>query len=138
MRFTLGSTPLRPCHVLIVEDNDDGRESLRLLLELLGCRVEVACDGSEGVRKALAEHPELALIDVNLPLLDGYQVAAFLRDALDGTILLVAYTALDREEVGERIAQAGFDGHIVKPAELSELAAWLQRASEPATPCVPN
>ncbi len=130
MRSILGSSPLWPCHVLIIEDNDDGRTSLRLLLEILGCHVEVASDGSEGVRKALAEHPELALIDVNLPLLDGYQVAALLRDALDGTIFLVAYTALDSADTGDRLARAGFDGHIVKPAELRELTAWLQRVME--------
>ena len=129
MRALINSFPFRPCHVLIIEDNEDGRDSLRLLLEQLGCRVAVAGDGFEGVRKALAEHPSLALIDLQLPALDGYEVAALLRDALDGTILLVAYTVLDDQDTGNRLAQAGFDGLIVKPVRLPELTAWLERAS---------
>jgi DNA-binding response OmpR family regulator len=116
------------CDVLIVEDNPDGREALRRLLELLDCRVEVAADGSEGVRKALASHPGLALIDLGLPDLDGYQVAVRLRDALHDDTLLVAYTAWDYAEIRERVVQAGFDGHLVKPAGLQELSAWLECA----------
>jgi CheY-like chemotaxis protein len=128
--YTATSTSmLRSCHVLIVDDHADGRESLRVLLELLGCRVDVAADGFEGVRKALERHPGLALIDIGLPGLDGYQVAVRLRDALDGEVLLVAHTAYDGDEARERIVRAGFDGHLVKPAYLSQLAPWLERAA---------
>ena len=63
-------------HVLIVEDNRDGRESLALLLGTLGHRVDVAEDGPRGVEVALAVRPEVALIDIGLPKLDGYEVAA--------------------------------------------------------------
>ena len=72
----------KPRDVLIVEDNPDGRESLRMLLELLGYRVEVAQDGYEGVEKALTHHPKVGLIDIGLPGLDGYEVARRLRSAL--------------------------------------------------------
>ena len=58
-------------HILVIEDNPDGRESLRLLLSLLGHKVDVAADGIEGVRKALAIRPDVALIDIGLPRLDG-------------------------------------------------------------------
>jgi DNA-binding response OmpR family regulator len=73
-----------PRHILLVEDNPDGRESLRLLLSMLGHEVEVAADGDEGVRKALDHHPEVAIVDIGLPKLDGYQVGKRVRSALSG------------------------------------------------------
>jgi two-component system, sensor histidine kinase len=118
-------------HVLIVEDNPDGRESLRLLLELLGYQVEVAADGVEGVRKALQGHPEVAIVDIGLPRLDGYQVARKVRNALGPDVLLIAYTACDAEEVGRRVSEAGFDVHLVKPAALEQLAPCLAGRPRP-------
>lgn len=112
-------------HILLVEDNPDGRESLRLLLSMLGHRVDVAVDGVEGVTKALRLHPDLALIDIGLPRLDGYQVARRIRALLGRNIILIAYTAYDSLDDRERVAEAGFDAHLVKPVELRELAPWL-------------
>lgn len=89
---------LRSRHVLIVEDNRDSRESLYRLLKLLGYRVTVAQDGYEGVEKALTCHPEVGLIDIGLPGLDGYEVARRLRSALGQTIVLIAYTAYTQPE----------------------------------------
>src|SRR5262249_52886350 len=71
-----------PSRVLIVEDNRDSRESLRWLLELWGHEVEVAEDGQRGVAKALHWKPDTAVVDIGLPLLDGYQVARQVRAAL--------------------------------------------------------
>ena len=65
--------------ILIIEDNEDGRETLRMLLELFGHEVEVAKDGVEGLYKALTLRPAVALVDVGLPVLDGYQVARCIR-----------------------------------------------------------
>jgi CheY-like chemotaxis protein len=65
------TSPAPPRRVLIVEDNPDGRETLRLLLDLWGYQVEAAADGAEGVRKALAWRPDAAVVDLHLPLLDG-------------------------------------------------------------------
>ncbi len=118
--------------VLIVEDNRDGRESLRQLLQLLGYRVEVAQDGYEGVEKALMCHPEVGLIDIGLPGLDGYEVARRLRSALGQSIVLIAYTAYTQPEDRERAFRAGFDAHLGKPAELEWLTDLLNRASEDA------
>src|SRR4051812_47189478 len=73
-----GRTKVNPSsfrRILVVEDNPDGREVLRTLLELLGHEVQTASDGVEGVAKALAFQPQMALIDIGLPRLDGYQVA---------------------------------------------------------------
>jgi CheY-like chemotaxis protein len=116
-----------PRHVLIVEDNPDGRESLRLLLTLLGYDVEVAADGLEGVQKALEQHPEVAIVDIGLPKLDGYQVGRRMRDALGRNLVLVAYTAYDREDAGRRMAEAGFDAHLVKPVEVQDLMPFLEK-----------
>ena len=112
-------------HILLVEDNRDGRESLRLLLSLLGHRVDVAADGIEGVVKAFRLRPDIALIDIGLPRLDGYQVARRIRTLLGQKIILIAYTAYDSADARERVAEAGFDAHLVKPIELRELAPWL-------------
>ncbi len=121
-------TRVKPCHVLIIEDNPDGRESLRLLLSLLGYDVEVASDGLEGVQKALADRFDLAIVDLGLPKLDGYQVARQLRQTLGKSIRLVAYTAYDAEDAAREVRAAGFDAHVVKPADIQELMPWLDTA----------
>ena len=118
-------SPNRRRHILLIEDNPDGRESLRLLLSFLGHQVDVAADGVEGVQKALACHPDVALVDIGLPLLDGYQVARRIRAALGHSVVLIAYTAYDGPDTEQRVAAAGFDAHLIKPIELSELVPWL-------------
>jgi CheY-like chemotaxis protein len=112
-------------HILLIEDNADGRESLRMLLTYLGHRVDVASDGVEGVRKALATRPDLAIVDIGLPGLDGYQVARRIRNALGNAVALIAYTAYDGEDTERQVDEAGFDAHLIKPIELSELMPWL-------------
>jgi two-component system, sensor histidine kinase len=119
-------------HILLIEDNADGRESLRILLSYLGHRVDVATNGLEGLQKALNNPPEIAIVDIGLPLLDGYQVAKQIRAALGREIILIAYTAYDGPETERRARQAGFDVHLVKPIELSELEPWL-RDEQPAS-----
>ncbi len=113
--------------VLIVEDNADGRESLCLLLQLLGHEVAVAADGAEGVRRALEFRPEVALVDLGLPVLNGFEVARRVRAALGGEVYLVAPTAYDGAEVVRRAAEAGFDLHVAKPAAPEVLMRVLDR-----------
>ena len=79
MRTALPSPDTIAHRVLVIEDNPDGREMLRLLLELKGHRVEVAGDGLRGLQKALAWSPQVAVVDIGLPGLDGYQVARQVR-----------------------------------------------------------
>ena len=112
-------------HVLIVEDNRDGRESLCLLLKLLGYRVTVAQNGYEGVEKALTCQPDVGLIDIGLPGLDGYEVAGRLRSALGQKIVLIAYTAYSQPEDCARALRSGFDALLGKPAELEGLTDLL-------------
>ncbi len=114
-------------HILIVEDNRDGRESLALLLGLLGHRVELAEDGHRGVEVALAVRPEVALVDIGLPGLDGFEVASRLRAGLGKDVLLVALTGHTQPEDRQRALEAGFDAHLAKPVELEALQALLAR-----------
>jgi len=125
-----GVSPAR--HILVVEDNHDGRETLCLLLELLGYEVEVAADGPEGVSKALTGHPEVVLIDIGLPRLDGYQVARQLRAALGPDVLLVAQTGYNRPEDRRLALEAGFDIHLCKPVDWNKASQWLSLAARRA------
>jgi two-component system, sensor histidine kinase len=116
------------CRVLLVEDNPDGREMFRLLLELCGHTVEEAADGREGVEKALAWEPEVAVVDIGLPGLDGYEVARRLRAALGIRVTLIALTAYGSPEDIRLAFRAGFDHHLTKPSHPAELLRLLQPA----------
>jgi CheY-like chemotaxis protein len=118
--------------ILIIEDNADGRESLRVLLKLLGHEVVAAADGSQGVIKALTDPPEIALIDIGLPGIDGYEVARRLRRGLGNRIFLIAQTAYADAEHRRRAYDAGFDVHMAKPLDLEKLLFWL-RVARPTT-----
>lgn len=98
---------------------------IRLLLEMRGFQVEEAGDGPEGVRKALDWHPEVAVVDIGLPVFDGYEVARQLKAALGGGIRLIALTAYGRPEDRQRAFEAGFDVHLTKPADPDELCRHL-------------
>jgi signal transduction histidine kinase len=118
--------------VLIVEDNPDGRETLRTMVEMWGHRVEVAADGQQGVEVALALRPEAALVDIGLPLLDGYEVARRVRAALGRDVFLIALTGYGQPHDHRRAFEAGFDAHFVKPAEPDDLRRLLQQVAVPA------
>jgi DNA-binding response OmpR family regulator len=114
--------------VLLVEDNPDGRQSLLELLRLSGFRAEAAADGAEGVTLALALRPDVAVIDLGLPILDGFDVARELRRELGSGVLLIAHSAYSSEEFRQRAAEAGFDHFLAKPCELKELLRLLAPA----------
>jgi CheY-like chemotaxis protein len=118
--------PDNPRRVLIIEDNDDTRESLRLLLESVGHRVAEASDGTRGVALALAERPDVVLIDLGLPGLDGYDVARTLRSTLAGrTPSLIAVTGYGQPADRQRSKEAGFDAHLVKPVSQAGLLSLI-------------
>jgi signal transduction histidine kinase len=122
-----GSRPERPRHrrILLVEDNSDARQALKDLLEMWGHQVQVAQDGLGGVAVALREQPELALVDIGLPGLDGYSVAQELRSRVGQDIRLVAITGYGGSEDRYKALQAGFDHHLVKPVKPDELNRLL-------------
>ena len=118
-----------PRDVLIVEDNDDAAETLRSLLQLVGHRVRLARDGIAGLEAIRAQPPEIALIDLGLPRMDGYELAQHARNA-EGRgprPLLVALTGYGLPEDRERALAAGFDEHLVKPVNPAALDAVLAR-----------
>jgi two-component system CheB/CheR fusion protein len=116
------------CHrCLIIEDNRDAADSLRLLLELSGHEVDVAYHGLEGVEKARSFQPEVVLCDIGLPDgMDGYAVARALRaDSELGPVRLIALTGYGQAEDQRRALEAGFDAHLTKPADPDGLRRLL-------------
>jgi PAS domain S-box-containing protein len=112
----------RAAHVLIVEDNPDAAEALSMLLAVLGHRVRVAHDGLAALDAVRTHHPEVVLVDIGLPGMDGYEVARRIRaDATAGHPMLVALTGYGRDEDKRRSADAGFDHHLVKPVHPEAL-----------------
>lgn len=112
--------------VLLIEDNDDGREMMATMLGSYGYPVLQARDGLEGVRLATAELPDVALVDIGLPGIDGYEVARRLRkDAATHGIRLIALTGYGLAEDQRRVLEAGFDLHMVKPVDIATLLARL-------------
>jgi signal transduction histidine kinase len=120
------STPPGKLRVLLVDDNEDLREAMRELLMSWGHDVEEAATGSAAVQKALAQLPDVALIDLGLPDLDGLEVARRIRTSpVANKLRLVALTGYGQSEDRQKTHQAGFDLHLVKPVEQDELAELL-------------
>lgn len=112
--------------VLLVEDNSDCRRALSLVLSALGYEVRSMADGPSGLREALDWRPDAVVSDIGLPGLDGWQLAERVRGRLGGAVVLVALTAYGSASDLERSRQAGFDAHLVKPAEPDELDRLLR------------
>ena len=112
--------------VLVIEDNDDARESLAALLGLAGHEVHEAANGLQGIEMAKALAPALTLVDVGLPDIDGYEVAHRLRaDPATRHLRLVALTGYGTQDDRRRALAAGFDEHLAKPVEPGLLEAML-------------
>ena len=124
--------------MLIVEDSADIRESLQELLEALGHRVEAAADGEQALARALAQRPDVALVDIGLPRIDGYEVARRMRQALGTDVLLLALTGYGQPEDRARAAEAGFDLHLTKPVELGTLELLLNDTAARRQPGHPD
>ncbi len=112
--------------ILVVDDNVDAAESLAVLLRLEGHEVRVACDGPAALAAAQADPPEMVVLDLGMPGMDGFEVARRLR-ALPGSdgVLLVALTGWAQGEDRRRCHEAGFDGHLPKPVEWDALRQFL-------------
>jgi CheY-like chemotaxis protein len=109
--------------VLLVDDHDHIRYALRCLLEAHGHQVQEADDGLDGVRMARAWKPHAAVVDLDLPLLDGYGVVRQLRDSFGDNIQLIALTGRDDRE---RALAAGFDAYLRKPATPERVYRLLE------------
>lgn len=125
---------VRALTVLVVEDNDDARETLQALLEMQGHRVETARDGVTGLEKALAIAPDVAIVDLGLPGMDGFEVARRMRAAsLLSNTYIVALTGYGTAEDRARALAAGFDEHLAKPVAPERLQELLEQQGA-ATP----
>jgi PAS domain S-box-containing protein len=114
--------------ILVADDNRDAAESLATLLEMYGHRVETVHDGADALEKLAGWRPELALIDVGMPKLNGYEVAERARAQPWGrTVTLVAVTGWGQESDRERALAAGFDEHWVKPVEIELVTVLCER-----------
>jgi signal transduction histidine kinase len=122
----------RKLKVLVVEDNRDAADTLKLLLELRGQEVHVAYTGPEGLAQALAWGPDLVLCDLGLPGLDGFGLAVALRQhPVTAAVRLIAVTGYGSEEDRRRAAEAGFDQLLRKPVEPAELEQLLAHGPGP-------
>jgi signal transduction histidine kinase/ActR/RegA family two-component response regulator len=119
-------TAQNPLRVLVVEDNRDSAEALRMLLEICGYEVMVAFSGTEGVEIAQAARPDAVVCDIGLPGMDGFTVAEHLRRSPEtAAARLIAVTGYGQEEDRQRALEAGFDVHLVKPVEPGKLLEHL-------------
>jgi signal transduction histidine kinase len=111
-----------PLRVLLVDDNEDSCDLLALAFENEGHQVKTAHDGEAGLEIALHDDFDVAVVDIGLPVIDGYEVARRIRAVEDGHApVLLALTGYGRNEDKERALAAGFDAHLVKPVDLAEL-----------------
>ena len=115
--------------ILVIEDNNDIRDLLRVKLRQLGHRVEAAEDGPTGLEKLLASPPEVALVDIGLPGMNGYEIARRTREQLGDRVYLVALTGYGQSEDKEKALAAGFDVHLTKPADFVDLQNVLAHAA---------
>ena len=121
--------PAHSHRVLVVDDQVDTAQSLAELLEIWGHQVQVGYDGPAAVALAGEFHPEVVLLDIGLPLMNGYEVARRLREGYGQDVMLVAMTGYGQDEDRRRAMDAGFDLHMTKPVDLNVLRDLLNSAS---------
>jgi CheY-like chemotaxis protein len=121
--------PARPMtgrRVFVVDDNPDAAQSLAMLLKMAGNTTETANDGMQAVQRAATYRPEVILLDIGLPRMSGYDVCRAIRAQPWGKdIVIVALTGWGQEEDRRKSKEAGFNGHLVKPADYSALMKLL-------------
>jgi signal transduction histidine kinase len=118
--------------VLLIEDNADARQALLTMLRHYGFRTFAAADGLEGISVADEIQPDAAIIDIGLPLYDGYEVARRLRAGLNGErMFLVALTGYSNRDAREKATDAGFDEYLIKPVSPVVLAGLIESRLEP-------
>ncbi len=109
----------------MIEDDADTLDALRVTLELDGHRVDTAESGRRGLEVALSRRPEVVLIDIGLPGIDGYEVARRLRQELGPDVMLVALSGRGQHDDHRRARDAGCDRHLLKPVDRADLRRVL-------------
>jgi CheY-like chemotaxis protein len=122
----VGQTARRSLRILVVDDNVSAAGSLAIMLRLMGHEAQTAQDGPEGVAAASQFRPEVILLDIGMPRVNGFEVARSIREKPWGrSVRLVALTGWGQDEDRQRSEEAGFDAHIVKPVEPAALERLL-------------
>jgi Response regulators consisting of a CheY-like receiver domain and a winged-helix DNA-binding domain len=115
------NSPVR-LKALVVDDQEETARTLEMMLKSFGYETEVANDGIDGLRKAATFQPDLMLLDISMPKLDGYDTCGVIRaQPWASKVRLVAVTGWDPQEVKERSLAAGFDAYLLKPVDVSAL-----------------
>ena len=123
--------PLRGVTVLVVEDHGDSRETTQRMLEQLGGQVVTAANGEQGLAAILSHVPDLVLVDLIMPVMDGYEFARRLRnDPKYPRVRLVALTGLREEPSVLKTWSLGFDSHLTKPVSMEGLDLLLSRFTD--------
>jgi PAS domain S-box-containing protein len=129
VRERVAGAPAQKRSVFVVDDNADAAESMAMLLRTVGHDVHVEHDGVEALKRLAADLPDIVLLDIGLPGIDGYEVARRLREQPGGdAVRIYAMTGYGQEEDRRRSLEAGFDGHLVKPVIPSDLFALVDSA----------
>jgi len=119
--------PLTRRRILVADDNIDAASSLGMLLEMMGHEVCIVHDGVEAVEKATTFRPDIILLDLGMPQLNGYEACARIREQPSNKrTLIVALTGWTQEDKKQRSQRAGFDLHLIKPVELPALEQLLR------------
>ena len=119
--------------ILLADDNATNRIIADRMLRSEGYDVDVVCDGAEAIEAFRARAPEAVILDISMPVIDGFEAAATMR-ATDGSVPIIALTAHVGPEIAERLAEAGFDAYLTKPLRKGELMAELARHLEVPSP----
>jgi DNA-binding response OmpR family regulator len=122
----MNDSPIQRPRVLVVDDNTDAADSLATLLGVMGYDVRTAYDGPEAIEAADAFQPLVALLDIGLPRLSGYDIARHVRSRRGKEVLLVAITGWGQDADRKRAVDAGFDHHFTKPADFGKLLELIQ------------
>jgi CheY-like chemotaxis protein len=116
--------------VVIIDDNEDAAQSLAMLVEALGAQARTAHDGAAGIDTVLRFRPDVVLLDIGMPGIDGYETCRRIRDERAGQdAFIVAITGWGQDQDKERAVAAGFDAHLTKPAEPCALQRLLATGS---------
>jgi signal transduction histidine kinase len=121
----------RVCRVMVVDDNIDAAESVAMYLRLEGHEVKVVTDAHHAISSATVFAPQVAVLDIGLPELDGYYLARRLRQQASGELTLIALTGYGQKEDRERALEAGFDHFFVKPTDPREIQAAIGTGRRP-------
>ncbi len=128
LRFVLGRRMTDPIKILLVEDNEMNRDMLSRRLARKGYDVVIAVDGAEGVAKAGNDHPDLILMDMSLPVMDGWEATRTLKaDDATRSIPVIALTAHAMTSDREKALEAGCDAYETKPVELPRLLETMEK-----------